>query len=153
MKKLLFVMLTVLSSYFTGFSQTDGQSTAQPNIMVIPYAPQNQSLRLAYDRSNDVRVAVVKFQDAFYNRGVNAIDFRARMKQSNNTGILQEDQEEDLNDKVLAMSGADIYVEVETKIVKTESGNSATVILSAYDAFSGESLSNKIANSPKIYTD
>lgn len=153
MKNSIVLFLLSFFSLQAAFAQSEVQATTQPNIMIIPYAAANQSLRLAYDRSDDVRVAVVKVKEAFDNRGVNTIDFRARMKQANNTDILQGEQEQDLKDKVIAMSGADIYVEVETKVVRTETGNSASVILSAYDAFSGESLSNRVANSPKIYTE
>ena len=58
----------------------------------------------------------------------------------------------DIKDELISMSGADIYVEVEANPNYSNEGNSVTIILSAYDAFSGESLANKVSTSPKYYT-
>jgi len=100
-----------------------------------------------------VRIAITKVKEAFDQRGVNTIDFRAKLKQLNNNEILTEEQQKTLKDDVIGLSGADIYVEVEANKNKSNSGNSVNVIMTAYDAFSGESLANKVSSSPKFYTE
>lgn len=129
------------------------KNTAQPTIMVVPFAKKGQSIRGAYEHNELARIAITKTKEGFDQRGVNTIDLVGKLKQTNNNAALQEDQASDVKDDVIALSGADIYVVVEASRNYSNSGNSATVILTAYDAFSGESLANKVSNSPKLYTD
>ncbi|MBK6782890.1 MAG: hypothetical protein IPG79_03360 [Saprospiraceae bacterium] len=127
--------------------------TAQPTIMVIPFAKQNQNLRTVLENDELARIAITKVKEAFDQRGVNTIDLRAKLKQKGMNEALQEDQVSETKDAVIANSGADIYVEVEASKNYSSTGNSVNIIMTAYDAFSGESLANKTANSPKVYTD
>ncbi len=129
------------------------QPTIQPTIMAIPFARNEFSTLRAYDASSDIRIALTKVKEAFDQRGVNTIDLRAKMKQVTNSETLTEEQERTFKDDLIKISGADIYVEVEVKKERSSAGNSATVIMTAYDAFSGESLANKVGNSPKFRTE
>lgn len=152
----IFSILILLSSLpcLSLQAQADKEKpTAQPSIMVIPFAKADQSIRSVYDKSDNIRIAITKVKEAFDQRGVNTIDFRAKLKQAGNNEILQEEQAGDLKDAVIANSGADVYIEVDANMYKTSTGNSVSVILTAYDAYSGESLANKVSNSPKMYTD
>jgi len=133
--------------------QADMNKNIQPTIMVIPFAPKGVQLRDAYEKNELVRIAVTKVKEGFDSRGVNTIDLRGKLKQSANTAALQDGQEESDKDDVIRNSGADIYVEVEATKDKSSTGNSATVIMTAYDAFSGESFANKVSTSQKFYTD
>ncbi|MCX6328135.1 MAG: DUF6175 family protein, partial [Bacteroidia bacterium] len=54
---------------------------------------------------------------------------------------------------IIDISGADIYVQVEVIIEKSPSGNSVKIILTAYEASTGNSLANKVGESGKFYTD
>ncbi len=126
--------------------------TIQPTIMAIPFTSKGNSIRSVYEHNELVRIAITKVKEAFDQRGVNTIDFRAKLKQLNNNEILTEDQQKTLKDDVIGLSGADIYVEVEANKNVSNSGNSVNVIMTAFDAFSGESLANKVASSPKFYT-
>ncbi len=128
------------------------QNVSQPTIMVIPYTTQSVSLRQAIENNDGVRVALAFVKESFDKRGKNTIDIRAKLKQTNNNEVLSEGQIKDVKDEVIALSGADIYVEVEVKKNYSQDGNSATVILSAFDAYSGESYANKVATSPKFFT-
>ena len=65
----------------------------------------------------------------------------------------KSDAVDDIKNQVIELSGADVYVEVESQINRSNLGNSVTVILTAFDAFSGQSFSNKVANSPSFYTE
>jgi macrodomain Ter protein organizer (MatP/YcbG family) len=125
---------------------------AQPTIMVIPFTPSGQDLRQNFESNELLRVAIAKVKDAFDQRGVNTIDFRAKLKQMNNAEALQSEQKKSIKDDVIAISGADVYVEIEANANYSSSGNSVNVIMTAYDAFSGESYANKVSNSPKFYT-
>lgn len=127
--------------------------TAQPTIMVVPYAREGVSLRKAYESSELMRIAITKVKEAFDQRGVNTIDLRAKLKQTNLNEALQDGQQHETKDDVISVSGADIYVEVEATANPSSTGNSANIIMTAFDAFSGESFANKTAASPKFYTD
>lgn len=127
--------------------------TAQPTIMVIPFAKEGVSLRKAFEANELTRIAITKVKEGFDKRGVNTIDLRAKLKQTNLNEALQEGQQHEAKDDVIAISGADIYVEVEASSNPSSTGNSANIILTAFDAFSGESFANKTATSPKVYTE
>jgi len=148
--KILFILLLSSAGQVAGQETTPAHT--QPTIMVIPFTPEGTSLRTAYEYNELVRVAITKVKEAFDKRGVNTIDLRAKIRQTANTGAIQEDQKADLKDEVINNSGADVYVEVEANANYTNTGNSVTLILTAYDAFSGESYANKVGNSPKFYT-
>jgi hypothetical protein len=127
--------------------------TAQPTIMAIPFAREGQSLRAVYENDEITRIAITKVKEGFDKRGVNTIDLRAKIKQTNNNAALQENQVSETKDDVIANSGADIYVEVEASKNYSNTGNSVNIIMTAYDAFSGESFANKTSSSPKFKTD
>lgn len=150
------IILSVLLLAFLITSQLTAQAPSgniQPTIMAIPFAKADQSTRRAYEYSELNRIAITKVKEAFDQRGVNTIDFRAKLKQLQNSEALTEDQELTLKDEVIKMSGADIYVEIEANKDYSKTGNSVTTIMTAFDAFTGESLANKVSTSPKFKTD
>jgi len=152
MKLKFSLFLILLSICFNVDAQDDQTKTIQPTIMAIPFTPKGQSLRTNYERNELLRIAITKVKEAFDERGVNTVDFRAKLKQLNNTEAMTEDHQTDIKNDVIALSGADIYVEVEANANYSGSGNNVTVILTAYDASSGESLANKVSTSPKFNT-
>jgi hypothetical protein len=153
MKTQILLLLIALVTFSTNAQENNAPSSNQPTIMVIPFTPKESDLRSNYEHNEWLRVAITKVKDAFDQRGVNTIDFRAKLKQLGNNEALQEDQKRSIKDDIVAISGADIYVEVEANINRSGSGNSVTVIMSAFNTFSGESYANKVATSPKFYTD
>jgi hypothetical protein len=158
MKKIFSLLMLALAFTTTNFGQdaatpTSTSATVQPTIMAIPFAREGQSLRSNYERNELVRIAITKVKDGFDQRGVNTIDFRAKLKQVSNNEVLTEDQQSSMKDDLISLSGADIYVEIEANTNRSNTGNSVTVIMTAYDAVSGESLANKVSTSPKFYTD
>ena len=138
MKKILFISFCLLAQNYIALGQ-DGTDNIQPTIMVIPFAKKGDNLRSAFERDEIVRIAITKVKEAFDERGVNTIDLRAKLKQLNNTEALTEDQAASLKDEVLSISGADIYVEVEASKNRGTNGNNVNIIMTAFDAFSGES--------------
>lgn len=150
-------MLKTLLIWICAISIALGQDQVQvdkiqPTIMVIPFAKQGQSLRNVLESNELARVATTKVKEGFDTRGINTIDLRAKLKQVNNTNVINEGVAQDLKSQVVQLSGADIYVEVEANANYASSGNSVSVVMTAYDAFSGESLANKVSNSPSFYT-
>ncbi len=148
---ILLIMLFVFASS-TANSQDDKPTSIQPTIMAIPFTPEGKSLRKNFESNELLRIAITKVKEAFDERGVNTIDFRAKLKQLNNNEAMTEDQQTSIKNDVISLSGADIYVEVEANKNYARSGSSVTVILTAFDAATGESLANKVATSPKFNT-
>lgn len=148
------MMLLVFNSVAQGSAATEAKpSKVQPTIMVIPFVQESQDMRTVLESDINLRVAVTKVKEGFDNRGFSTVDFRAKLKQLSNDKAMELNNQSSLKQEVIEQSGADIYVETEAKPVKTGSGNSITVIVTAYDAYSGVSLANKVGNSPKFYTD
>jgi hypothetical protein len=150
---LLFLGLT-----YHAFSQeakpaAEAPRSIQPSIMVIPFAKENQDMRTVLENDINLRVAVTKIKEGFDKRGFSTVDFVAKSKLVNNDKAMEMNNLSSLKQQIIELSGADVYVETEAKINRTDAGNSVTVIVTAYDAFSGLSLSNKVGNSPKFYTD
>lgn len=133
--------------------QTTQQSTIQPTIMVIPFAKEQQQLRTVLEQDGPLRVAVTKIKEGFDDRGYSTIDFRAKLNQLNNDKVMELENQNSIKQELIELSGADIYVEVEVQKTRSSSGNSATIVMTAFDAFSGKSLSNKVCTSPKFYSD
>ncbi|HMW38322.1 MAG: hypothetical protein K1X68_06465 [Saprospiraceae bacterium] len=153
MRSFLRLLFTYSIFSITLTAQVNNRPVVQPTIMVVPFAKEGERLRTAYENSEVNRIAITKVKEAFDKRGVNTIDLIGKLKQTNNNTALQQEQANETMDQVVSLSGADIYVVVEATRKYSPTGNSVTVILTAYDAFSGESLANKVGNSPLIYTD
>ncbi|MEO1261448.1 MAG: DUF6175 family protein [Bacteroidota bacterium] len=157
-KFLLFFLQILFASSILGQADStsaapEAKPTIQPTIMAIPFAKKGQSIRSNYENNELIRIAITKVKEGFDNRGVNTIDLRAKLKQVSNNEVLAEDQKSSMKEDLIALSGADIYVEVEANKNISESGNSVTVLMTAFDAVSGESLANKVASSPQFYTE
>jgi len=153
MKKSILLVLFLISTLAYSQETTSEKKTIQPTIMVIPFVAKGQSVRAKLEHDNNILIAVTKVKEGFDNRGVNTIDLRAKLKQLSNTEVLEEDAETTDKDEVIRLSGADIYVEVQSKRNRSRTGNSVSLTLTASDAFSGQSLANKVANSPSFYTE
>jgi hypothetical protein len=125
----------------------------QPTIMVIPYAEADEQLRSALETDDALRIAVTKVKEGFDDRGYSTVDFRARLNQLGNDRVMELDNATSLKQEVIELSGADIYVEVEVQRNRTTAGNSVNVVMTAYDVFSSRSLANKVASSPKFYSE
>lgn len=149
MKHILYLLLATITINL----QAQETTKIQPKIMVIPFAKKGESLRTVLESDGLQRVAATKAKEGFDSRGINTIDLRAKLKQVSNTEVLAEDANNDLKSQLISLSGADIYVEVEATKKAHYKGNTATVILTAYDAFTGQSFSNKVATSPSFRTE
>jgi len=122
--------------------------------MIIPFVKEGKDLRsvLESDSSQHIRVAMTKVKNAFDTAQIKTIDLKSMIQRIDNDRILTHNSRNDLKSSVIQYSGIDIFVEVEAQVVETSRGNSVTVILNAYDAFSGNALANGFGHSPKFYT-
>lgn len=127
--------------------------TIQPKIMVIPFTKEGEDIRTILDADINKRIAITKIREAFDSRGFTTVDFYAKLKAAKDNNAFTSDNQTDIKSQVIQMSGADIYVQAEIEIQSGQSGTSVTLILTGYEASTGNSLSNKIGESGKYYTD
>jgi len=127
--------------------------TVQPKIMVIPYTKEGEDIRNILESDVNRRIAITKIKEAFDSRGFTTVDFTAKLKAAKDNNVFTSDNQSDLKSQIIQMSGADVYVQAEVNVQKGQSGNSVTLILTAYEASTGNSLSNKVGESGKFYTE
>lgn len=127
--------------------------TVQPKIMVIPYTKQGEDIAQMIENDVNKRIVLAKIREAFDSRGFTTVDFAAKIKSLSRTEGLSQGSQSDLKSMIIQQSGADIYVEAEMNILFSSSGNSVKTILTAYDISTGGSISNKIGESGKFYTE
>jgi hypothetical protein len=129
-----------------------GVLTVQPKIMVIPFTKEGEDIRTVLEADIGRRIAITKVKEAFDRRGVSTVDFVARLKAANDIGVFTSTSQSDIKEQLIQFSGADIYVQVEVTSSQLQEGTGATVIMGAYEASTGTSLANKVANSGRFYT-
>lgn len=127
--------------------------TVQPKIMVVPYTKENEDIRTILESDVNKRIAITKIKEAFDSRGFTTIDFVAKLKAAKDNNVFTSDNQTDIKTQVIQMSGADIYVQAEVDIQKGQAGTSVNLILTGFEASTGNSLSNKVGESGKFYTD
>lgn len=145
-----YVILVTILCYCVTLAQS---VTVQPKIMVIPYTKQGEDIAQVIENDVNKRIVLTKIKEAFDSRGFTTIDFNAKLKSISRTDGLSMGKQTDLKSMIIQQSGADIYVEAEMDILLSSSGNSVKIILTSYDISTGGSLSNKIGDSGKFYTD
>lgn len=157
MKIIAFIFLLFLS--FNGNAQSSATNssgqvvTVQPKIMVIPFTKENEDIRIILEQDVNKRIAITKVKEAFDNKGFTTVDFTAKLKAAKDNNIFTTDNQTDIKTQIIQMSGADIYVQAEVSVQQSNTGNSVTIILTAYEASTGNSLANKVGESGKFYTD
>lgn len=139
-----------------GMAQEGGTAqvlTVQPKIMVIPYVREGEDIRTVLESDVNQRIVLTKIKEAFDSRGFTTVDFAARLKAAADNAVFVMDNQTDLKSQIIQMSGADVYVEAETNVLLSETGNAVKIILTAYEISTGNSLANKVGESGKFYTD
>jgi len=155
----LILSISVLLLIFKGYSQNSSTNsggqvqTVQPKIMVIPYTKEGEDIRTILEEDVSRRIAVTKIKEAFDSRGFTTVDFTAKLKAAKDNNVFTSDNQTDLKAQIIQMSGADVYVQAEVYVLRGQSGNEVKLILTAYEASTGNSLSNKVGESGKWYTE
>lgn len=129
------------------------QVAVQPKIMVVPFVKEGEDIRTVIEEDADKRIVLTKVKEAFDSRGFTTVDFLGKLKAGSVQAGMSDEQQSDLKSMIIASSGADIYVDTEMIINRSASGNAVKVIITAYDISTGGSLSNKVGDSGKFYTE
>lgn len=127
-------------------------NTVQPSIMVVPFVPEGVDMRQALDVSNEKRQVLAKISEAFSDKGFPTKDFYANFKSISMNAAFEDDTQNDLRSQIIQNSGADIFVEADINFNQQGDGNSARVVLKAYEASTSKTLASKIGDSGKFYT-
>jgi hypothetical protein len=146
-------ILTISCFYASAQNNPQQANTVQPKIIVIPYTKEGEDIRTILEEDVNRRIAITKIKEGFDNRGFTTVDFTAKLKAAKDNNILTSESQSDIKSQIIQMSGADIYVQAEVNAVRGNNGSSVTLVLTAYEASTGNSLSNKIGESGKFYTD
>ena len=139
--------------YAIGQTQVNQINTVQPKIMVIPYTKEGEDIRTILEEDVSRRIAITKIKEGFDGRGFTTVDFTAKLKAAKDNNVFTTESQTDIKTQIIQMSGADVYVQAEVSSLKSETGSSVTLVLTAYEASTGNSLSNKVGESGKFYTD
>lgn len=157
MNKYIIAILHILLFGKLSFAQTNEQipsvTTVQPKIMVIPYTKEGEDIRSVLESDVNKRITLTKIKEAFDSRGFTTVDFTAKLKAASGNAVFAADNKTDLKSQIIQQSGADVYVEAETDVLLSSTGNSVKIIITAYEISTGNSLANKIGESGKFYTD
>ncbi|MFO0414384.1 MAG: DUF6175 family protein [Bacteroidota bacterium] len=153
MKSKFKIGFAILLNCIALFSKGQQSVTVQPKIMVIPYTKEGEDIRTILEAEVNRRIAVTKIKEAFDSRGFTTVDFTAKLKAAKDNNVFTSDNQTDIKSQIIQMSGADIYVQAEVNEQKGQSGNSVTLILTGYEASTGNSLSNKVGESGRFYTE
>jgi hypothetical protein len=159
--KIIAIAVLLLQSYLTlpvlgqnAATNSGGQVvTVQPKIMVIPYTKEGEDLRTILEQDENKRIAIAKIKEGFDSRGFTTVDFVAKLKAAKDNNIFTSDNQTDIKTQIVEMSGADVYVQAEVIVEKGQSGNSVKLILTAFEISTGNSLSNKVGESGRFYTE
>lgn len=152
MKKLFHIVIMIVAMLVSNITMAQSVVSVQPKIMVLPYIKQGQDYRTILENDVNKRIVLTKIKEAFDNEGFTTVDLVARLKTLSQSAAFQEDNQTDLKKMVIEQSGADVYVEAEITCSTGSSGNSVKMILTAYEVSSGNSLSNKVGDSGRFYT-
>ena len=155
MNKYLITIFSILLFGSRSIAQTSTPTvtTVQPKIMVIPYTKEGEDIRTILEADVNKRIALTKIKEAFDSRGFTTVDFTAKLKAAGDNAIFTADNQTDLKSQIIQMSGADVYVEAETDVLLSPTGNSVKMLVTAYEISTGNSLANKVGESGKFYTD
>lgn len=129
------------------------KQTVQPKIMVIPYTKEGENIRTILEDDVNKRIAITKIKESFDGRGFTTVDFVAKLKAAKDNNVFTSENQTDIKAQIIQMSGADIYVQAEVVVDKATTGTSVKLILTAYEASTGNSLSNKVGETTRFYTD
>jgi hypothetical protein len=159
MKTILKLSLIFIFFLGKGYGQNSSTNsggqvqTVQPKIMVIPFTKEGEDLRSILESDVNKRVAISKIKESFDSRGFNTVDFVAKLKAAKDNNTFTSDNQTDIKTQILQMSGADIYVVAEVDVQKGSSGSSVRLILTGFEISTGNSLSNKVGESGKFFTE
>ncbi|RMB58007.1 hypothetical protein EAX61_10335 [Dokdonia sinensis] len=145
------IIVLFLMTAMTAFAQET--RTIQPSVMVIPRASEGEDLRTIIDARPEIRVAISSVKQGFDARGYDTKDFETLLKALLRDEAVTQDNQSEFRNRIFQNAGTDIVVEIDFMLNKSSSGNSVRIVLEANETDSGNSLSSKICESNKFYTE
>jgi hypothetical protein len=145
-------LTTAILATLISFSSFGQLSSNQPKIMVVPFTKDGEDIRTVLDNDVNRRIAITKIKEGFDDKGYTTVDFIGKLKAARDNQVFTSENQTDIKSKIIEMSGCDVYVLAEVNDKTDNSGSSVNVILSAYEASTGNSLSNKVGSSGKFFT-
>lgn len=130
-----------------------GLAQYKPIIMLIPYTQSGENIQTTLDKDAYKRAAIAKINDFLETQGFHTIDFFAKLKIAKETQAFTSDNQHNIKTEIITGSGCDIYITVDIDAQNGSSGAFVQINLSATDAYTGENLVIKSANSGKYYTE
>lgn len=127
----------------------------QPSIIVIPLVKKGEDIRNLLEGDEhgaELRIAIGRVKEAFDSRGFTTYDFLGTLKKAEGASAFTSESQGDFKEKVIQMSGADIYVEVDITVTRGQSGTEVHLTMQALETATGRSLTTKDAYSQKYYT-
>ena len=121
--------------------------------MVIPWAAAGEDLRTVLEQDLSRRIAVTTVKEAFDRRGWRTIDFVARLRAAADSRAFTTDSLSDVKSQIVQSSGAEVFVQAEVQVQRETSGTAATVVLTAFETATGNSLASTTGFSGRFYTD
>jgi hypothetical protein len=152
-----FILLSFLIPFgFTAQNQatnSGGQSKQiQPTIIAIPKAKKGQDIRSILENSFNLRLALSVVKKSFDERGYTTYDFEATLRKCETMDLFTNKNQSNFQDIIAKNSSADIFVVVDCNIDDDSNGKKATVILEAYETYTGRSLANDQGSSTRLRT-
>jgi hypothetical protein len=140
-----------LFSFFIGlpfmvsqvFGQAEPCKTAkmQPTLIIIPFIKSDEDFRTILEKDPNKRTAVSKVTEAFDLEGYPTKDFFGTLNAAKEDQTFMSGSQEDAKSALIAMSGADIYVDIDLQPeVESTLGKRARIILKSYFTSNGLSL-------------
>lgn len=157
--KLLVVAFYLFSNFF--YSQNSGTNSGgqsnqiQPSIIVVPFVKRGEDIRTLLEGDQhgaELRIAIGRVKEAFDSRGFTLYDFTGTLKKAEAAGAFTSDSQGDFKEKIIQMSGADVYIEVDITVTRGQSGTEVHITMQALETATGRSLTTKDAYSNKYYT-
>jgi hypothetical protein len=131
--------------------------TNQPSIITVPLKIAGQNYRsLIEDPVNgfNVRTALNVVDQALKARGFTTNDFVGTLEATKTIDGFADGVQDDEQSKIIKNSGADIYITVDAKVTKGNSGTEVSLFLVAKQSATGLKLSTSLlGSSGKFYTD
>lgn len=121
--------------------------------MVVPFVKEGEDVRILIEEDANKRIILTIIKEAFDKRQFTTVDFLAKLKAASTQSGLSQEQQNDLKTMIIQNSGADVYVDAEMVITSSGGANAVKIILTAYDISTGNSLSNKVGESGRFYTE
>ncbi len=151
--RLIVGLALVLASGSASTSEGLPAVAGLPTVMVIPFTTEAEDLRTVLESDINRRIAVTTIKEAFGNKGYTTIDFVAKLKAVKENLAFTMESQRDFKSQLLQFSGCDLFVQAEVAVARNQSGNSATVVLTAFETSTARSLASATGFSGQFYTD